>query len=154
MDEQMKGPVKLGFILDSAFSQLGLSSKIKEYRIRKNWAAVVGKPLSRKTTPFRLKGKTIHISAENSAWLSEARYHKKEIIRRINEMTAEELVTEAVFSIGKGNEKEIEKPAEPPKDRALTREEELYIEKTVSAVKDAELKDRIKRALRRYKGRA
>lgn len=148
-------PARIGSILTGSFSSLDLKKRLREYRIKKAWAEIVGENISKKARPARLRGKTLHVTVTSSPWMSELRFLKHDIISKINETLGEGgegdkgTVTEIVFKTG-----EVEEPPPSPqrkKQRPITREEKLFIERTVSRIKDKKLKTLFKKVIAKGK---
>jgi hypothetical protein len=138
-------PAHIGSILKTSFTSLGLKARLKEYDIRKAWACVVGKTISKRAHPLRLIGKTLHVTVSSSPWMTELKFLKTDIISKINERLGEETVTDIVFKAGSIKEKSP--VARENKVRPLSPEERVFIDGTVSGIKDERLRELIKRVL-------
>ena len=132
-----KYPSHIGSILTGSFSSLDLKKRLREYRIKKDWARTVGENISKKARPARLRGKTLHVTVTSSPWMSELRFLKHDIISKINDNLGEGgggdkgggMVTEIVFKTG-----QIEEAPPPPqtkKQRPITSDEQHNIERNV-----------------------
>ncbi|MFZ3072589.1 MAG: DUF721 domain-containing protein [Thermodesulfobacteriota bacterium] len=143
-------PVRLNAAIKDAFPNLGLETLLMEHEIRKNWQRIIGDSLSRKTLPARLRNKTLCVSVSSSAWMNELSFHKKEILKKINEMLGKTVVAEIIFKPGSVKNAKNSVKSESPA-RELTQGEKLFIEKVSSAVKDRELKKALKKAMENAK---
>ncbi|MBI5560257.1 MAG: DUF721 domain-containing protein [Deltaproteobacteria bacterium] len=143
-------PSRIGGVLGRSFTALGLAAKISEFRIKKEWDRIVGPAIAKRAQPGRLTNKTLHVLVSSSSWMNELRFHMEDIIKKVNAETGGGTVEEIVFKPGRLNEPEKERPA--IKRRPLTVEERVFIEKTVSGIKDPQLRDAIKRAMEKGKG--
>ena len=64
------------------------------------WEDAVGKKIAEQAKPKYVDGNKLCVEVKNSVWLSElSRFHKKEIIEKINEKLGEDLITEIRFQI-------------------------------------------------------
>lgn len=150
-------PIRLNAVIGSAFPGLGLGSLLMEHEIKKNWQRVIGDSLSQKTSPTRLRNKTLYVTVSSSAWMNELSFHKREILKKIGEIIGKDAVTEIIFKPGSGvpmrsmgrAEKNSAK-SECPK-RELTQGEKLFIEKVTSVIKDPELRKALKKAMENLK---
>jgi hypothetical protein len=138
-------PAHIGSILSGSFSALGLKARLKEYEIRKEWAGIVGKNISKRARPAKLIGKTLHVKVSSSPWMTELQFLKREIISKINKMLGEDTVTDMVFKAG--SIKENGPGPGEKKTRPISPEEKLLIDRIVSEIKDKGLRELVKRAM-------
>ena len=144
-------PIRLNAVIGIAFPGLGLGSLLMEHEIKKNWQRIIGDSLSQKTSPARLRNKTLYVSVSSSAWMIELSLHKREILKKIGEVIGKDAVTEIIFK--PGNVGRVEKNSagsERPK-RELAKGEKLFIEKVASGIKDPELRKALKKAMENAK---
>lgn len=150
-------PVRLNAVIGNAFPGLGLETLLMEHEIKKNWRRVIGDSLSRKTSPARLRNKTLCVTVSSSAWMNELSFHKREILKKISEVIGKDAVTEIIFKPGNGTP--VQKTGQAEKDpsgserpkRELTQGEKLFIEKVTSGIKDPELRKTLKKAMENLK---
>jgi hypothetical protein len=142
-----KYPSKIDSIIGSSLSWPGIGAKIREYKLRKAWAGVVGPAISKNAAPERLIGKTLYCNVSTAPWMTELNYQKRAIMDGLNSKVASVAVTEIIFRHGP-----VPKPVSPPKrveriSRVLGAEELRFIEEIVSPIKDPELRAVVKRAI-------
>lgn len=142
---------RVSAILGSSFASLGISAKIREYKIKKAWAAAVGPNISRRAAPARLLGTVLYCAVSSSPWMTELSYQKPAIIAKLNNCLGEATVSDIVFRIGKVSEAGKPGMPEAAPERDITPEESAFIEKTVAPVKDDKLKTIIKRTMAKAK---
>ncbi|MBI5598738.1 MAG: DUF721 domain-containing protein [Deltaproteobacteria bacterium] len=141
-------PASVGNVLERAFSMIGLSTKIREFKIKKLWPGIVGGAISKKTLPSRLIDTTLYVTVSSSSWMNELRFHKEDIMRKVNAAVEGAAVEDMIFKPGRLDEPSGGTSEEPvKKERPLTAEEKLFIKKTVSGIKDPQLKDLIRRVM-------
>lgn len=87
----------LGAALDELIEKLGIRKKLREQDVFLIWPEVVGDRIAQVTTPVRIVRGTLVISVRTSAWRNELTMRKREIIDRLNEVMAEEIVKELKF---------------------------------------------------------
>jgi predicted nucleic acid-binding Zn ribbon protein len=64
------------------------------------WDEVVGAAVAKIASPAGFKGKILLVNVVSSVWIQELQYHRKEIIRKLNEALGKELVCDIKFRIG------------------------------------------------------
>lgn len=67
--------------------------------ILENWEKIVGKDISKVTSPIRLYKDKLFINVENSVIMEEMIYRKKELIERINSIFKERKINNIIFKI-------------------------------------------------------
>ena len=139
-------PVRLNAAIKDAFPDIGLGTLLMEHEIRKNWQRIIGDSLSLKTSPTRLRNKTLYVIVSSSAWMFELSFHKKEILKKIGEMLGKDAVTEIIFKPGSVKATENSMKNESP-ERELVEGEKVFIKKVTSGVKNPELRKALKKAM-------
>lgn len=142
---------QISSILGSSFATLGLKAKLREYGVKKAWAACVGENISKRTSPERLIGQTLFCNVLNSTWMAELSYHKKSILDKLNAALGDGAVTEVVFKIGPVSPLKKRLANRTYEKRELTPDENSFIEETAAVVKDKKLKELIKRVMKKSK---
>ena len=145
------GAERVSSILGSSFTSLGITAKIKEYRIKKAWAGCVGANISRRAAPVRLVGTVLYCAVSSSPWMMELSYQKQAIMAKLNRGLDEAAVSDIIFRIGKVSEAEKPGMSGAAPERAITPEERAFIERAVAPVKDDKLKTLIKRTMEKAK---
>ncbi|MDQ1330812.1 MAG: hypothetical protein QG578_1077 [Thermodesulfobacteriota bacterium] len=64
------------------------------------WDEVVGAAVAKNASPAGFKGKILLVNVVSSVWIQELQYHRKDIIRKLNEALGKELVCDIKFKIG------------------------------------------------------
>ncbi len=146
-----RSPSRVDAIIGGSMSFPGLSSKIREYKVRKVWADTVGTAISRRAAPDRLIGKTLYCKVSTAPWMTELSYQKGAIMEGLNSRLGSIVITEIIFKHGHVPEPISHTKAAPAKARKLTAEQRRFIDETVSPVKDPGLRAAIKRALLKAK---
>lgn len=142
--------VSLGNILAGLFPNIGLSNVTKELDIRKNWTAIVGENISKRAEPVRLKNKTLYVAVTSSAWMNELIFQKDDIVKKTNEIIGVTIVDNLIFK--PSNSANKDSGIKPQKrHRRVTMEEKNFIADVTEGVKDAELREVIKRAFEKTK---
>ncbi len=140
----------IGKVILKSFKHSGIKSKLREYKLFKGWDEIVGKAIYKRTSPYRLIGKTLYVSVSSSPWMSELHHLKEDIIKDLNKRVPDATVSDIVFRIGKVSKKECK--IEPPKEVSnLSPHDISFIEETIAPIKDQELKALLSRTISKYK---
>ena len=87
----------LGEALDELVESLGIKKKLREQEIFTLWEEAVGERIAKVAMPTRILKGTLLISVSNGAWRNELNMRKQEIVKRLNEILAEEIVKDIKF---------------------------------------------------------
>jgi predicted nucleic acid-binding Zn ribbon protein len=78
-----KSSARIGDILPRVLEIMGLNDRFEEAKLMREWAAVVGPVVAKKSRPRMLRDGILYIEVENSVWMQELWFHQKQIIERI-----------------------------------------------------------------------
>ena len=139
-------PHRLGKILENYFNREGLHHRIQEQKILDAWTVMVGDAIAEMTEPVRLRGRVLQVRVSNSVWMYELQFHKKLIIQKLNEHAGEPVIQDLWFFVGEKGQGKIappsgEKENREKKRRDLSKEEKNQIEREISHLVDAEMKE-------------
>ncbi|MCC6152867.1 MAG: DUF721 domain-containing protein [Candidatus Hydrogenedentes bacterium] len=87
-------PTGVGDILSSLKKTTALGKRLKEARIWHEWPSLAGKKLCTHGHPVVVKDKTLHVEAYSPVWVSKFAYFKWDIIKRVNLMAEQELISD------------------------------------------------------------
>jgi predicted nucleic acid-binding Zn ribbon protein len=87
----------LGEALDELVESLGIKKKLREQEVFSRWDEAVGERIAKVAKPTRILKGTLIISVSNGAWRNELNMRKQEIVDRLNEVLAEEIVKDIKF---------------------------------------------------------
>lgn len=88
-------------IIDRVAKRTGLESKLSEAKIFEIWQKEVGVDVSNHTTPVKLfKGK-LFVRVDESIWMSQLTFIKKDIIDKLNKSINANLVKDIFFTINR-----------------------------------------------------
>ena len=87
----------LGEALDELIDGLGIKKKLREQEVFTLWDEAVGERIAKVAKPTRILKGTLFISVSNGAWRNELNMRKQEIVKRLNEILAEEIVKDIKF---------------------------------------------------------
>lgn len=112
------GPRKVGGLLETVVSRLGLRRDLDDYRIFEAWEHVVGEQIARNAQPVRLDARRLVINVKNAVWMQELALLREDIRQRINEWMGRELVQDLFLVLGPPHDDE---PAPRPALRVQRR---------------------------------
>jgi predicted nucleic acid-binding Zn ribbon protein len=98
--ERGAGPQKVGGVLETVVSRLGLRRDLDDYRIFEAWERVVGEQIARNAQPVRLDARRLVINVKSAVWMQELALLREDIRQRINEWMGRELVQDLFLVLG------------------------------------------------------
>ena len=75
--------VSLKRVLESVLKEHALTSDIDAYRIFSLWGQIAGPTVANHCRPVRIKDDILYVEVDDPIWLSQMRYMKEEILRKI-----------------------------------------------------------------------
>ncbi len=75
---------KVGSIIDKVMYKLGLSKRYNEQKAILIWDGIVGERIAGKTKPLYAREGTLVVEVENSTWMNELQFLKREMIEKLN----------------------------------------------------------------------
>jgi len=121
----------------------GIQDNIRLAEIKKSWYSLFKDPLSSHMSPYKLSEGEILLNVDSPVWLHELNYFKKDIIKTLSSYGVRELR----FRLGRVSTKA--KSEVHRQNKTLTTEELSFIEKTTSQLSDAEIRETVKRAMKK-----
>lgn len=95
-------------ILNGLAHRLGLETKLLEFRLRRDWAAIVGEQIAAHTRPEEIRFRKLLVSVHHSVWLQQLTFLKPALLEQINRAAGEQRVTDLVLRLG-----EVGEPSRP-----------------------------------------
>ncbi len=133
--------------MTAALPNIALGPRLMEYRIKRQWPAMVGRAVAARTEPTRLIKDTLYCVVNSSAWMTELNYQKPLIINKINDYLGKEAVKAVVFRPGVVTRRTPPSKKNPPARGTL---ETGFIEETASKIGDESLRGLVKRVMKKY----
>ncbi len=90
-------PAAVGDILQDLMGKSLLGKQLKQARIFENWEELVGPNWSAHGRPHSVKDRTLRIEVDSTVWMHRYAYRKIAIMRKINQMLEEEMITDIYF---------------------------------------------------------
>lgn len=93
----------------------------------------------------------MHCSVVSSSWITELSYQKRDIAARVNRELGETVVKDIILRLGAVAPPSL--PSRKPRPvREVNSSELAEIERTTSVIKDAELREAVKKAMIKSRG--
>ena len=92
---------RIGEILRRVTKKLGIDKRLGEQTIFLIWNEVVGKQIARHARPAHIRKGRLTVLVENSGYIQEYSFIKKDLQKKLNENLGKNVVREIVFRIGK-----------------------------------------------------
>lgn len=89
---------RIGDLLPSVLSKLGLEQRFKEQKVLALWPSVVGDDLAARTKATRLDRGVLHVRVDHGAWMQELHFMEKELLRRLRAQSPGVKLTKIQFS--------------------------------------------------------
>ncbi|MBI2608726.1 MAG: DUF721 domain-containing protein [Deltaproteobacteria bacterium] len=93
-------PTHVGAILERILGRSEYKQKFQEAKLVNLWPEIAGPHLSRHTYPTRFSRGRLTCTVDNSALLSELQYMKKDLLKKIEEITHKNTVKDIFFVLG------------------------------------------------------
>lgn len=81
-----RDPKPLGDTLTSLSSQLGWSGPLSQHELIASWGDIVGADTARHSEPIGIEGGLLRVRCESTAWATQLRLMRNDLVSRINEM--------------------------------------------------------------------
>ena len=136
-------PRAVGDLLTGALPQI--SDRLIEFRLRQEWAALVGRETAKRSRPDTVSAGTLRVTVDNSPWLHELKLREAEITAKLRERFPG--IRAIRLTLGTLSPEETGDVAPAPKPVALTAADRVEIETAVAAIADAEVANTARRLL-------
>jgi hypothetical protein len=91
----------VGALLAQVLTDMHLDQRRTDVEILKVWNVMLGPQLTAHAQPVNLHKGTLFVKVDSSVWLSEiVRYHRKEILERLQHCFGKDLIVKISFRIG------------------------------------------------------
>jgi predicted nucleic acid-binding Zn ribbon protein len=97
----MKSMRKVGNIIDKVMSNLGLSKRYNEQKAILIWDDIVGERIAGKAKPLYAREGTLVVEVENSTWMNELQFLKREITEKLNKKLGQWVINDIHFLLKK-----------------------------------------------------
>jgi hypothetical protein len=90
----------LASILDDFAQRFGLSVRLLEHRLQRQWPAIVGEHVAAHTRPESIRFKKLYVIADSSVWVQQLAFLKPSLLASINTAAGNPVVTDIVLRVG------------------------------------------------------
>ena len=90
-------PASFGSSVAGALKALGLTKKLRQYEVLERWPAIVGERIAAATEAVRIDDGKLTVHVTRATWRNELTFLKQDLLRKINEVMGEEIVTDIIF---------------------------------------------------------
>lgn len=102
----------LGAALGGVVGRLGLSAKLVEQRLARDWPVIVGEHVAAHTRPDAIRFKKLSLIARNSIWVQQLSFLKGDLLAKINAAAGQEIITDIMLRVGEMRENATERQAD------------------------------------------
>lgn len=92
--------------LDDIAQRFGLSVKLLEHQLQRQWPVIVGDHVAAHTRPDSIRFKKLYIVADSSVWVQQLAFLKPSLLESINRTAGKPLVTDIVLRVGEAERHE------------------------------------------------
>jgi len=107
-----QSPESVGKILDNLKRTTKLGKQLEQAQIWERWPEIAGERCCTHGQPQRIKDGTLHIAADSAVWMHRFAYIKWDIIKRVNRMAGQELISDIFLELAS------DESPQPPQDSA------------------------------------
>jgi hypothetical protein len=87
----------IGEILRKTIQDLGIEKPIRQYDAMWLWPKAAGNRIASVTEATRMSGGVIFVRVKNAAWRNELVFHKRSLIRKLNDLAGSPVVNDIVW---------------------------------------------------------
>lgn len=136
---------RIGSLISPFVRSLGIEGALRLAEIRREWAALFGEPLSLHMSPASMRNDELLINVDSPVWLQQISFYKTDIVKKLSRFR----IAGVRFRLGKIRP---EKGVATNQHSVLTKKNldavtMQYIEQTVSAIRDDEIKESVRKAM-------
>lgn len=110
----MRNLSPLASILDDIAQRFGLSVRLLEHRLQRQWSAIVGEHVATHTRPESIRFKKLYVITDSSVWVQQLAFLKPSLLESINTAAGSPIVTDIVLRIGEVEHETPEDGSESP----------------------------------------
>ncbi|UCD72234.1 MAG: DUF721 domain-containing protein [Syntrophobacterales bacterium] len=151
-----RNPQRVGAVLEKTLKKMSLEGKLKEHEIWNVWNNVVGEHVFHHAQPEHMRNKILFVKVSSSAWMQQLYYMSKEIVVALNKRLGAHVIEEIRFKLG---EIDFRRESPPPPSRSSnpipspSKGISKEIQKTLSPIKDVQIKEILGRVMLMALGR-
>lgn len=134
----------VGGLLSSLFKEIGIEDMVKLGSLQQQWKHIFSEPLSIHTYPAELNNAELTINVDSPAWLQQLKFFKKDMSGKLSEYGIKDIKLRhgRVYNTFRKKQEYSKTEIKP-----LSSADMEWIEETVAAINDIELKDNIRKTI-------
>ncbi len=125
----------------------GFAARLCEYRLQKQWKALVGEVVASHTWPARIKFRKLHVAVDNSVWLHQLMYLKTTLMENIQARMEDLHLEDIIFWIGEIPESREDAVDGPVEQIAVSPDARMTALEYTRSVHDDELRASLTRVI-------
>ena len=90
----------LASILDEIAQRFGMSGKLLEHRLQRQWPVIVGAHVAAHTRPESIRFKKLHVIVDSSVWVQQLTFLKMSLLQSINATAGDSPISDIVLRVG------------------------------------------------------
>lgn len=149
-------PQRVGAVLEKTLKKMSLEGKLKEHEIWNVWNSVVGEHVSQHAQPDFMRNRILFVKVSSSPWMQQLYYMGKGIVEALNKRLGAHVIQEIRFKLGDIDPQWEPIPPTsqspnpiPSPGKGISKE----IQKTLSPIKDRQVREILGRVLLKALGR-
>ena len=91
------GPLPVAAALQGLLHQLGITTKMQQYRVITSWESIVGERIARVAEARRIENGVLFVEVKTAPWRHELAMRKHEIMDKIHRATGKKLLKDIRF---------------------------------------------------------
>jgi hypothetical protein len=104
----------LASILDDIAQRFGLSVRLLEHRLQRQWPTIVGEHVAAHTRPESIRFKKLYVIVDSSVWVQQLTFLKPSLLESINTAAGNPIVTDIVLRVGEFDDQMTRGGSESP----------------------------------------
>lgn len=136
--------VPLKDALSETLGRMGFKTKIRQYKLWRDWEEIVGPAIALNTRPLRWQGSVLLVGVKHSSWMQELAFLKSEIIEKIKAHIPHIKISDIRFEVKDIPPPQKDKTLKSKSEIPLTGDEEEFISQAASQIKDDDARQTIR----------
>ena len=151
--DRRRGPTRVGPAVDRLLRGLGVDRVVERYRVLERWEDVVGPEVAAHARPEGFSGDCLVVAVDHPGWMHQLHYLRGPLLEKVNRELGRARAAELRFRLGPPPPRP-RRPASPvPPPALLPAEAEEEIRGQVAGIRDPEIREGLRRVLRRDRAR-
>mgnify|MGYP001098695262 CR=1 FL=1 len=96
---QLKKPIRLKELIDSALAELGIGKELKRWQLVKDFGKIVGDHINTHAKAYKIADGELYVQVDSPSWMNQLYLIKDEIIKKLNNSVGEDLIKDIRFNL-------------------------------------------------------